>query len=103
MYEKYNKKIYEIKPICPSICPPKPLKPHQIRKEYYPPKPRAEGSSPSAPAKDIAKAVSFSLVKKHIKTNPKARGACRGVRVSCGDLCEAEAPTEPAGVLPLPR
>ena len=52
MYEKYNKKIYEIKPICPSICPPKPSKPHQIRKEYYPPKPRAEGSSPSAPAKD---------------------------------------------------
>ena len=51
MYEKYNKKIYEIKPICPSICPPKPSKPHQIRKEYYPPKPRAEGSSPSAPAK----------------------------------------------------
>ena len=52
MYEKYNKKIYEIKPICPSICPPKPSKPHQIRKEYYPPKPRAEGSSPSAPAKE---------------------------------------------------
>ena len=26
-----------------------------------------------------------------------ARGACRGVRVSGGDLCEAEAPTEPAG------
>ena len=51
MYEKYNKKIYEIKPICPSICPPKPSKPHQIRKEYYPPKPRAEGSSPSAPAR----------------------------------------------------
>lgn len=50
MYEKYNKKIYEIKPICPSICPPKPSKPHQIRKEYYPPKPRAVGSSPSAPA-----------------------------------------------------
>ena len=61
MYEKYNKKIYEIKPICPSICPPKPSKPHQIRKEYYPPKPRAEGSSPSAPAKikRIPKGVRF--------------------------------------------
>ena len=51
MYEKYNKKIYEIKPICPSICPPKPSKPHQIRKEYYPPKPRVVGSNPTAPAK----------------------------------------------------
>jgi hypothetical protein len=27
----------------------------------------------------------------------EARGACRGARVSGGDLCEAEAPTEPAG------
>ena len=37
--------------MCPPMCPPKPSKPHQIRKEYYPPKPRAEGSNPSAPAK----------------------------------------------------
>jgi hypothetical protein len=27
----------------------------------------------------------------------EACGACRGARVSGGDLCEAEAPTEPAG------
>ena len=54
MYEKYNKKIYEIKPICPSICPPKPSKPHQIRKEYYPPKPRVVGSNPTAPARKKA-------------------------------------------------
>ena len=26
-----------------------------------------------------------------------SKTACRGVRVSGGDLCEAEAPTEPAG------
>ena len=71
MYEKH-KKIYKIKPICPSMCPPKPSKPHQIRKEYYPPKPRVVGCgspvetsakqkhrpswqarpSPSAPAKN---------------------------------------------------
>ena len=63
MYEKYNKKIYEIKPICPSICPPKPSKPHQIRKEYYPPKPRAEGSSPSAPAKRHRESGVFIFLK----------------------------------------
>ena len=51
MYGKVRQNNYKNIVICPSICPPKPLKPHQIRKEYYPPKPRAEGSSPSAPAK----------------------------------------------------
>ena len=50
MYGKVRQNNYKNIVICPSICPPKPLKPHQIRKEYYPPKPRAEGSSPSAPA-----------------------------------------------------
>ena len=49
MYEKH-KKIYKIKPICPSMCPPKPSKPHQIRKEYYPPKPRVVSSILTAPA-----------------------------------------------------
>ena len=52
MYGKVRQNNYKNIVICPSICPPKPLKPHQIRKEYYPPKPRAEGSSPSAPAKE---------------------------------------------------
>ena len=69
MYEKYNKKIYEIKPICPSICPTKPSKPHQIRKEYYPPKPRAEGSSPSAPAKGHRKSGVLFFCKN--KGNPR--------------------------------
>ena len=76
MYEKYNKKIYEIKPICPSICPPKPSKPHQIRKEYYPPKPRVEGSSPSAPAKDNGTfIVPFIFLQKMQKLNGLEVGA----------------------------
>ena len=36
----------------------------------------------------------FSIKCKKLET--EARGACRGVRVSGGDLCEAEAPTEAA-------
>ena len=75
MYEKYNKKIYEIKPICPSICPPKPSKPHQIRKEYYPPKPRAEGSSPSAPAKKRHRKGGVFFFITNTATEPEARGA----------------------------
>ena len=51
--------------MCSPMGPPKPSKPHQIRKEYYPPKPRAEGSSPSAPATRHRKSgvFSFSLLK----------------------------------------
>ena len=72
MYEKH-KKIYKIKPICPSMCPPKPSKPHQIRKEYYPPKPRAEGSSPSAPAKGTDSTLSavFSFCEAKINQGEK--------------------------------
>ena len=51
MYGKVRQNNYKNIVICPSICPPKPLKPHQIRKEYYPPKPRAVGSNPTAPAR----------------------------------------------------
>ncbi len=47
--------------------------------------------------KDIANAVSFTYYKYEQNQEPEARGACRGVWVSGGDLCEAEAPTEPAG------
>ena len=80
MYEKYNKKIYEIKPICPSICPPKPSKPHHVRKEYYPPKPRAEGSSPSAPAKRHHICGVFFFLINIIET--EACGACRALSLT---------------------
>ena len=54
MYGKVRQNNYKNIVICPSICPPKPLKPHQIRKEYYPPKPRVVGSNPTAPARKKA-------------------------------------------------
>ena len=68
--------------------------------EQRSPKPRAEGSSPSAPAikneTDTARCP-FCFLCCVNDFEAEARGACRGVRVSGGDLCEAEAPTEPAG------
>ena len=88
--------------MCPSICPPKPLKPHKIRKEYYPPKPRAEGSSPSAPAKKkksrFTALFSFSFVQMVLKTRhaERAEGCGSPVETSKHLRC-LEAPTEPAG------
>ena len=58
------------------------------------PKPRAEGSSPSAPAKKERQAsacLSFFVV---TGGEASARGACRGALVAGGDR---PAPTEPAG------
>ena len=76
MYGKVRQNNYKNIVICPSICPPKPLKPHQIRKEYYPPKPRAEGSSPSAPAKDNGTfIVPFIFLQKMQKLNGLEVGA----------------------------
>ena len=57
--------------------------------EQRSPKPRAEGSSPSAPAKmkDIAFAVPFFFVCSKRFVLSEARGACRGakrVAAACG-------------------
>ena len=62
--------------------------------EQRSPKPRAEGSSPSAPAKKERQAsacLSFFVV---TGVEASACGACRGALVASGDRL---APTEPAG------
>ena len=85
-------------------------KPHEIRifpisfRKYraqkgLPPKPRAEGSSPSAPAKNAstAFAVGAFFVCDNCNLNPKARAACRATppkrrTAACGRIkCGAEA------------
>lgn len=46
------------------LCPPRPLKPHQIRKEYYPPKPCAVrcGSAAETSAKQKYRHIRFKLL-----------------------------------------
>ena len=62
--------------------------------EQRSPKPRAEGSSPSAPAKNSATAFAVALFFVMAVGESEARGACRGALVAGGDR---PAPTEPAG------
>ena len=65
-----------------------------------------EKFEPFCPCQRTSQKRCLFLCEKIVYEQPEGRGACRGVRVSVGDLCEAEAPTEPAGesriLLPLP-
>ena len=64
------------RPMCPLMCPSKACKRLKIRKHYRAPKPRAEGSSPSAPATNMKppNRVVFCLCKSIKKEGLEAQG-----------------------------
>ena len=72
--------------------------------EQRSPKPRAEGSSPSAPAKKrkhrFSRCFLFFDCVNRLKRS--ARGACRGVRVSGGHLCRRQKHRPSRQVRPSP-